>query len=135
MTTICLGLGGCKKHTHTTDKLFLQVQTSIGGAEAPSASTPPSAESDPASNGDTVGGSPPRRKMSAPRLGHRRQGFLQKPGPSKRSLPENDADREGVQGIGERKIRSSTNQYRGGERSCRFVYGGIGSYFYPATER
>ena len=51
------------------------------------------------------------------------------------SLPENDADREGVQGIGERKIRSGTNQYRGGERSCRFVYGGIDSYFYPATER
>jgi hypothetical protein len=29
-------------------------------------------------------GSPPRRKMSAPRLGHRRQGFLQKPGPGRR---------------------------------------------------
>ena len=26
-------------------------------------------------------------------------------------------------------------QNRGGERSCRFVYGGIDSYFYPATER
>jgi hypothetical protein len=24
-TTLCLGLGGRKKHTHTTDKLFLQV--------------------------------------------------------------------------------------------------------------
>jgi hypothetical protein len=24
-TIICLGLGGRKKHTHTTDKLFLQV--------------------------------------------------------------------------------------------------------------
>jgi hypothetical protein len=40
-TMICLGLGGRKKHTHTTDKLFLQVQTSVGGAAAPSASTPP----------------------------------------------------------------------------------------------
>jgi hypothetical protein len=79
-----LGLGGRKKHTHTTDKLFLQVQTPIGGAAAPSASTPPSAESDPASDGSTVGGSPPRRKMSAPRLGHRRQGLLQEPGPSRR---------------------------------------------------
>jgi hypothetical protein len=79
-----LGLGGHKKHTHTTDKLILQVQTSIGGAAAPSASTPPSAESGPASDGDTVGGSPPRRKTSAPRLGHRRQGLLQKPGPSRR---------------------------------------------------
>jgi hypothetical protein len=54
------------------------------GAAAPSASTPPSAESGPASDGDMVGGSPPRRKMSAPRLGHRRQGLLQEPGPSRR---------------------------------------------------
>jgi hypothetical protein len=83
-TTVCLGLGGRKKHTHTTDKLFLQVQTSIGGAAAPSASTPPSAESDPASDGDTVGGSPRRRKMLALRLSHRRQGLLQEPGPSRR---------------------------------------------------
>jgi hypothetical protein len=79
-----LGLGGRKKHTHTTDKLFLQVQTSIGGAAAPSASTPPSAESDPASDGDMVEGSPPRRKMSAPRLGHRRRGLFQEPSPSRR---------------------------------------------------
>jgi hypothetical protein len=78
-----LGLGGRKKHTHTTNKLFLQVQTSIGGAAAPSASTPPSAESDTASDGDMVGGSPPRRKMSAPRPSHRRQGLLQEPGPSR----------------------------------------------------
>jgi hypothetical protein len=83
-TMICLGLSGRKKHTHTIDKLFLQVQTSTWGAAAPSASSPPSAESDPASDGDTVGGSPPRRKMSAPRLGHRRQGLLQEPGPSRR---------------------------------------------------
>jgi hypothetical protein len=82
-TMICLGLGGRKKHTHTTDKLFLQVQTSIGGAAAPSASSPPSAESGPASDGDTGEGSPPRRKMSAPRLGHRRQGLLQESGPSR----------------------------------------------------
>jgi hypothetical protein len=81
---ICLGLGGRKKHTHTTDKLFLQVQTSVGGAAAPSASTPPSAESDPASDSNIVEGSPPRRKMSSPCLGHRRQGLLQEPGPSRR---------------------------------------------------
>jgi hypothetical protein len=73
-----------QKHTRTTDKLFLQVQTSTGGAAAPSASSPPSAESGPASDDDTGGGSPPRRKMSAPRLGHRRQGLLQEPGPSRR---------------------------------------------------
>jgi hypothetical protein len=69
---------------HITDKLFLQDQTSVGGAAAPSASTPPSAESDPASDSDTVGGSPPRRKMSAPRLDHLRQGLLQELGPSRR---------------------------------------------------
>jgi hypothetical protein len=78
-----LGLGDRKKHTHTTDKLFLQDQTSAGGAAAPSASIPPSAESDPASDDDTVGGSPPRRNLSAPRLGHRRRGLLQEPGPSR----------------------------------------------------
>jgi hypothetical protein len=78
----CLGLGGRKKHTHTTDKLFLQVQTSIGGAAAPSASSPSSAESDLALDGDTGEGPPPRRKMSAPRIGHRRQGLLQETGPS-----------------------------------------------------
>jgi hypothetical protein len=80
----CLGLGGRKKHAHTTDKLFLQVQTSIGGAAAPSASSPPSAKSGPASDGNTGERSPPRRKMSAPCLGHRRQGPLQKLGPSRR---------------------------------------------------
>jgi hypothetical protein len=84
MTTVCLGLGGRKKHTHTTDKLFLQDQTSVGGATAPSASTPPLVESGLASDDDMVGGSPPRRKMSAPRLSHRRQGLLQEPGPSRR---------------------------------------------------
>jgi hypothetical protein len=41
MTIRCLGLSGRKKHTHTTDKLFLQVQTSAEGAAAPSASFPP----------------------------------------------------------------------------------------------
>jgi hypothetical protein len=35
MTTVCLGLGGHKKHTHTTDKLFLQDQTSVGEQQHP----------------------------------------------------------------------------------------------------
>jgi hypothetical protein len=83
-TMICLGLGGRKKHTHTLDKLFLQVQTSVGGAAAPSASTPPSAEPDPASDSNTVGGSPPRRKMSTLCLSHRRHDLLQEPGLSRR---------------------------------------------------
>jgi hypothetical protein len=83
-TLIGLGLCGRKKHMHTTDKPFLHVQTSIGGAAAPSASSLPSMESSPASDGDTGEGSPPRRKMPASRLGHRRQGPLQEPGPSRR---------------------------------------------------
>jgi hypothetical protein len=55
-----------------------------GGAAAPSASTPPSAKSDRASDGNTGKGSPHRRTTSAPRPGHRRQGLLQEPGPSRR---------------------------------------------------
>jgi hypothetical protein len=55
-----------------------------GGAAAPSASTPPLAKSDRASDGNTVGGSPLRRTTSAPRPGHRCQGLLQEPGPSRR---------------------------------------------------
>jgi hypothetical protein len=55
-----------------------------GGAAAPSASTPPSAKSDRASDDNAVGGSPLRRTTSAPHPGHRRQGLLQEPGPSRR---------------------------------------------------
>jgi hypothetical protein len=55
-----------------------------GGAAAPSASTPPSAKSDRASDGNTGEGSPLRKTTSAPRPGHRRQGLLQEPGPSRR---------------------------------------------------
>jgi hypothetical protein len=53
------------------------------GAVAPSASTPPSAKSDQASDGNAVGGSSLRRTTSAPRPGHHRQGLLQGPGPSR----------------------------------------------------
>jgi hypothetical protein len=80
----CLGLSGRKKHTHTTDKLFLQVLASAGGAAAPSASIPPSTKPGPASDGNTGEGSPPQRKMSALRLGHRCHGLLQELGPSRR---------------------------------------------------
>jgi hypothetical protein len=66
-TTVCLGLGGRKKHTCITDKLIRQVQTLMGGAAAPSAPTLPSAEPNPASGDDTVGESPPQRRVSAPR--------------------------------------------------------------------
>jgi hypothetical protein len=55
-----------------------------GGAAAPSTSTPPSAKSCRASDGNTGEGSPLRRTMSAPRPGHRCQGLLQEPGPSRR---------------------------------------------------
>jgi hypothetical protein len=54
------------------------------GAAAPSASTPPSAKSDRASDGNTGEESPLRRTTSAPRPGHCRQGLLQEPGPSRR---------------------------------------------------
>jgi hypothetical protein len=47
-------------------------------------STPPSAKSDRASDGNTVGGSPLRRTTSAPRSGHRRRGLLQESGLSRR---------------------------------------------------
>jgi hypothetical protein len=55
-----------------------------GGAAAPSASTPPSTKSDRASDDNAVGGSPLRSTTSAPSPGHRRQGLLQGPGPSRR---------------------------------------------------
>jgi hypothetical protein len=45
----CLGLSGREKHTHASGKLFLQVQTSVGGGAAPSV------ESGPASDDDTGG--------------------------------------------------------------------------------
>jgi hypothetical protein len=54
------------------------------GAAAPSASTPPSAKFDRASDGNTAGGSPLRRTTSAPCPGHCCQGLLQEPGPSRR---------------------------------------------------
>jgi hypothetical protein len=69
-----------KTYAHYKINCFLQGQTSVGGAAAPSALTPPSVESDPASNGNTVEGSPPRRNLLAPRLGHRRRGLLREPG-------------------------------------------------------
>jgi hypothetical protein len=56
----------------------------LKGAAAPSASTTPSVRSGLASDGDAVGGSPPRRTTSAPRPGHRRQGLLQESGSSRR---------------------------------------------------
>jgi hypothetical protein len=74
-----------KKHMHTTGEPILQAQTSMkGGTATPSASTPPSAKSDRASDGNTVRGSPLRRTTSAPRPGHHHQGLLQGPGPSRR---------------------------------------------------
>jgi hypothetical protein len=41
-------------------------------------------ESDPASNGNTVGGSSPRRNLLAPCLDHCRRGLLRETGPSRR---------------------------------------------------
>jgi hypothetical protein len=84
-TTVCLGLGGRRKHTHTTRQTDpAGSDLDGGGAAAPSASTTPLAKSDQASDGNVVGGSPLRRTTSAPRPGHRRQGLLQESGPSRR---------------------------------------------------
>jgi hypothetical protein len=63
-----LGLGGRKKtyaYYRRTDPAGSDVDG--GGAAAPSASTPPSAKSDRASDGNTGEGSPLRRTTSAPR--------------------------------------------------------------------
>jgi hypothetical protein len=73
----CLGLSGRKKHTHASDKLFLQVQTSAGGGAAPSAPLPPSAESGPASDGDTGGRISTSKENASTALGPSRPGSSQ----------------------------------------------------------
>jgi hypothetical protein len=76
-TLKCLGPSGRKKHTHTTDKLFLQVQTSAGGAAAPLATFPPSAGPGPASDGDTGGRISTPREDASTALGPSRPGSPQ----------------------------------------------------------
>jgi hypothetical protein len=84
-TTIrCLGLGGRNKHTHTTDKLFLQVQTSTEGAAAPSRCFHLRRNLARPRTATRAEGSPPRRRTPAPRLGHRSQGLRKGSGPSGR---------------------------------------------------
>jgi hypothetical protein len=78
----CLGLSSRKKHTHASDKQFLQVQTSAGGAAAPSATFSPSAESGPASDDDTGGGISTPRRTPTPRLGPHGQVLRKGSGPS-----------------------------------------------------
>jgi hypothetical protein len=73
----CLGPSGRKKHMHTTDKLFLQVQTSAGGAAGPLATFPPSAEPRPASDGDTGGRISTPREDASTALGPSRSGSPQ----------------------------------------------------------
>jgi hypothetical protein len=73
----CLGPSGRKKHTHTTDKLFLQVQTSAEGVAAPSASFPPSVEPGPATDGDTGGRISTPREDASTALGPSRSGSPQ----------------------------------------------------------
>jgi hypothetical protein len=76
-TLKCLGPSGRKKHTHTTDKLFMQVQTSAEGAAAPSTSFPPSAELGPASDGNTGGRISTLREDASTALGPSRSGSPQ----------------------------------------------------------
>jgi hypothetical protein len=73
----CLGPSSREKHTHTTDKLFLQVQTSTEGAASPSASFPPSAEPGPASDGDTGGRISTSQEDASTALGPSRSGSPQ----------------------------------------------------------
>jgi hypothetical protein len=80
----CLGPSGRKKNTHTTDELFLQVQTSAEGAAAPSASFPPSVELGPARTVIRAEGSPPQGKTPAPRSGPYGQVLRKDSGPSGR---------------------------------------------------
>jgi hypothetical protein len=83
-TTVCLGLGGRRKHTHTTRQTDpAGSDLDGGGAAAPSASTTPSTKSERASDVNAIGGSPLQRTTSEPRPGHHRQGLLQESGPSR----------------------------------------------------
>jgi hypothetical protein len=70
----CLGPSGREKHTHASDKLFLQVQTSVGGGAAPSASFPPSTKSGPASDSATGGGISTSKEDASTALGPSRPG-------------------------------------------------------------
>jgi hypothetical protein len=73
----CLGPSDHEKHTHTTDKLFLQVQTSVEGAAAHSATFPPSADPGPASDGDSGGRISTSKEDASTALGPSRLGSLQ----------------------------------------------------------
>jgi hypothetical protein len=67
MTINCLGLGGHEKHAHATDKLFLQVQASVGGAAAPSAEPGLASDGDLGERTSIQGRTPaPRPRMSWP---------------------------------------------------------------------
>jgi hypothetical protein len=54
-TITCLGLDDREKHMHTPNKQLRQNQTSLGGGATPSASSPPSARSGLAPDGDASG--------------------------------------------------------------------------------
>jgi hypothetical protein len=73
----CLGPSGREKHTHTSDKLFLQVRTLAGGAAAPSATFPPSADPSPASDGDSSGRISTSEEDASTTLGPSRPGSPQ----------------------------------------------------------
>jgi hypothetical protein len=74
-----------KTYTHyKTTRSCRLGRRQLKGAAAPSASTTPSAGSDLASDGDAVGGSPPRRTTAAPRPDQRRRGLFQESGSRRR---------------------------------------------------
>jgi hypothetical protein len=82
-TMICLGLGGCEKHMHTTDKLCLQVQTSTEGAQHPRRRLHLRRNLARPRTATRAEGSPPRRRKPAPSSGHHSQGLRKGPGPGK----------------------------------------------------
>jgi hypothetical protein len=77
MALKCLGPSAREKHTHTSDKLFLQVRTSVVGAAAPSVTFPPSADPGPASDGNSGGRISTSKEDASTALGPSRPGSPQ----------------------------------------------------------
>jgi hypothetical protein len=73
----CFGPSSREKHMHTSDKLFLQVRTSTGGAATPSVMFPPLVDPGPASDGDSGGRISTSEEDASTALGPSRPGSPQ----------------------------------------------------------
>jgi hypothetical protein len=78
----CLSPSGREKHTHASDKLFLQVQTSAGEQRHPQRRFHPRRNLAQPQTATRAEGSPPQGRTPAPRLGPHSQGLRQGPGSS-----------------------------------------------------